>query len=55
MSKDDLTYYRRRAEIETERAAQATLPEVVAAHYQLATAYFERIGAPENQERASHA
>lgn len=38
MSDDDLTYYRHRAETETEMAAQATLPEVVAAHYKLAHA-----------------
>lgn len=52
MSNEDLTYYRHRAETEIERAAQATLPKVVAAHRKLANAYFERIGSSEGQKRA---
>jgi hypothetical protein len=52
MSNDDLTYYRHRAETEIELAAQATVPEVVAARYQLANAYFERIGSSEGQAGA---
>ena len=43
VTNDDLDYFQRRAEIETERATQATLPQVVAAHYALATAYFDRV------------
>lgn len=55
MSADDLTYYRHRAETEIELAAQATLPEVVAAHYQLANAYFERIGLAEDEKLPDNA
>ena len=51
MSNDDLAYFRQRAETEVERAAQATRPEVVAAHYQLATAYLERLESDEDEER----
>jgi hypothetical protein len=43
MSDDDISYYRRRAEAELERAQQATKPEVVKAHYELANAYLECI------------
>ena len=45
MSKDDIGYFQRRAEYELESAQQATHPDVVAAHYQLANAYLERIEA----------
>jgi hypothetical protein len=54
MSNDDLTYYRHRAEIETELAAQATQPEVVAVHTQLATAYLERVGSGHDATRLTH-
>ena len=53
MSNDDVTYYRHRAEVETEMAAQATLPQAVAAHYKLANAYFDRI-APIDGEPDDH-
>lgn len=40
---DDIDYYRHRAEIELEQAQQATEPEVVKAHVELANAYLERV------------
>ena len=43
MFDDEATYFRHRAEVETERARMATAPEVVAVHYQLAEAYFARL------------
>jgi hypothetical protein len=45
MIQDDRSYYQRRAEIETERAQQAVLPEVVQVHYALAEAYLEKVAA----------
>ena len=39
MSKDDRSYYQRRAAIEAERAQSATVASVVQAHHQLAEAY----------------
>ena len=54
MSNDDLTYYRHRAETETEMAAQATQPKVVAAHYKLANAYFDRIASADDEEPGDH-
>lgn len=53
MNEDDVTYYRQRADAELERAQQATKPEVVAVHYQLAEAYLERVGAGD-QPQAEH-
>jgi hypothetical protein len=44
ISDDDISYYRRRAEAELERAQQATKPEAVKVHYELANAYLEHIG-----------
>lgn len=43
MHEDDANYYRRRAETETGLAEMAEQPQAVAAHYQLATLYFERL------------
>ena len=43
MAQEDVSYYRRRAEVELERAQAATAPEAVAAHYQLANAYLEKV------------
>jgi hypothetical protein len=45
MEDDDTAYFHRRAEIELEHAQRATNPYVVAAHYQLAQAYLERVSA----------
>lgn len=55
VSEDDIGYYQRRAEAELERAQQATRPEVVRAHFQLANAYLERIASAEPARRAQHA
>lgn len=42
---DDLQYLQQRAEEELEAAQRSTVPEVTAAHYQLAEAYLEQIDA----------
>jgi hypothetical protein len=42
---EDLQYLQRRAEEELEAAQRSTVPEVTAAHYQLAEAYLERLDA----------
>ena len=47
MFEDDKSYYQHRAEVEIERAQQATLPQAVRAHYQLAEAYFSKLAAIE--------
>lgn len=43
MSEDEISYFTARAEAELERAQKATDPAVVQAHYELATAYLDRI------------
>ena len=43
MSQDDLLYYERRAEAEIAAAQQARHQAVVQAHYELASAYLDRI------------
>jgi hypothetical protein len=43
MSTDDRTYYERRAEAEIELAQQARHKAAVQAHYELASAYLDRI------------
>jgi hypothetical protein len=43
MSHDDLEYYERRAEAEIAAAQQARHQAVVQAHYELASAYLDRI------------
>jgi hypothetical protein len=43
MLQDDASYYRHRAAVETERAEKARHPQAVAAHFQLATMYFDRV------------
>jgi hypothetical protein len=43
MSGDDLSYFQRRAEDEIELAQRASHARVVQAHYQLASAYLDRI------------
>ena len=43
MSHDDLEYYERRAEAEIAAAQQARHQSVVQAHYELASAYLDRI------------
>lgn len=52
---DDVTYYRRRAETELEKAQQATSPEIVRAHFELANAYLERIAAAESAKQTEDA
>jgi len=47
MATDDHAYFYHRAETELEQAQQATNPRVVAAHYQLAEAYLERVSSLE--------
>lgn len=49
MSCQDVTYFERRAEAEIELASKATAQSVVQAHYDLASAYLDKIygdGAP---------
>ena len=55
MTDNDINYYQRRAEAELVMAQQATLPEVVSAHYQLADAYLERVASAEPVRRVAHA
>lgn len=43
MSRDDENYYERRAEAEIELAARSQDTKAVQAHYQLATAYLDKI------------
>ena len=43
MARDDLDYYERRAEAEIALAQRATHASVVRAHYELASAYLDRI------------
>jgi hypothetical protein len=43
MSQDDLLYYEHRAEAEIAAAQQARHQAVVQAHYELASAYLDRI------------
>jgi hypothetical protein len=43
MSGDDTAYFERRAEHEIELAQRATHARAVQAHYQLASAYLDRI------------
>jgi hypothetical protein len=47
MSDEDLGFFYRRAEEELEMAHRAELPKVVAAHYQIASAYLERVATQE--------
>lgn len=48
MFRDDRSYFQHRAEVETERAQEATEPKVAQAHYQLAEAYFSKLAAAES-------
>jgi hypothetical protein len=43
MFADDRSYFPYRAEIEVERAQEATAPGAVQAHYELAEAYLARL------------
>ena len=43
MARDDKDYFERRAEAEIAMAQRATHASVVRAHYELATAYLDRI------------
>lgn len=43
MSQEDVNYYERRAEAEIELARQSQSKEAVQAHYQLASAYLDKI------------
>ena len=47
MIEDDRTYFQHRAEVETERAEEATVPEVDRAHFQLAEAYLGKLAVSE--------
>lgn len=47
MFEDDRSYYQHRAAVESERAQEATLPQVVSAHHQLAKAYLDKLAAAE--------
>jgi hypothetical protein len=47
MFEDDRSYYQHRAEVEIERAQQATQPCAVKAHYQLAEAYLDKLASIE--------
>lgn len=55
MMEDDVTYFRRRAEAELERAQRATHPGVVKAHYDLANLYLERVAPEHLAERTAYA
>lgn len=52
MSSDDSDYLETRAETEIELAQQATDPRVVQAHYDLATAYLDRIHGEEEPDES---
>lgn len=54
MQEDDANYYRRRAESETFLAQNAQCPKAVAAHYQLATLYFDRAEGRSEPESINH-
>jgi hypothetical protein len=43
MSREDIEYFQQRAELQIELAQRAENPSVVQAHYQLASAYLDRI------------
>ncbi len=47
MSHTDVSYFEQRAEAELQLACQAKDARAVQAHYQLATAYLDRIHSPE--------
>lgn len=51
MFDDEKFYFQHRAEIEVERAQQATLPSVVSVHYQLAEAYLNKLASLQGGER----
>ena len=55
MSNDDLSYYRHRAETESNLATRAAHPEAAAAHTQLATAYLKRLSSVGDKTRLDHA
>jgi hypothetical protein len=51
MPQEDLNYYERRAEAEIQLAQRSPSTRAVQAHYQLATAYLDKIhGEPEAAE-----
>ena len=52
MSADDLAYYQRRAETELELAQRANDAKAVQVHYELATAYLEKVHAEEARAEA---
>ena len=43
MSEEEISYFTARAEMELELAQRATTPAAVQAHYELATAYLDRV------------
>ena len=53
MSREEAEYFERRAEIQIELAQKATDTKAVQAHYDLATAYLDRVyGGAEQAEAA---
>jgi len=51
----DSEYFQRRAEEEVERAKDATVPEVVAAHYALSELYLQRVNVASASARGAEA
>lgn len=51
----DSEYFQRRAEEEVERAMDATVPEVVAAHYALSELYLQRVNGASAPARGGEA
>jgi hypothetical protein len=54
MRNDELAYYRSRAMAEAKLVECAAHPKAIAAHHELANAYFERAGGFAAEERADH-
>ena len=54
MLEDNISYYRRRAEAELERARKASCPEVLRPHFEMANAYLARIAAAESTGENSY-
>ena len=54
MLEDNISYYRRRAEAELERAQKASCPEALRPHFEMANVYLARIAAAETAGENSH-
>lgn len=50
MERDDQAYYYERAEAELQMAQRSVLPQVVRAHYTIATHYLERVYSDESDQ-----